>query len=163
MQPIKQTVFNATALAGDFPSAWCVAEYSVIDQTGALPPVSMIITATKLRDVFTFAEVSRNSEWRKCVTAEHAVLVTVTLIGDRPTCQREANRAVMARNPRPRCNMYGFNSFSLARPILCSNGETYQNQAEAARILDLNQGAISRHLKGELRSVKGYTFIYKDN
>jgi len=163
MQTIDQKDhFTAVARVGDFPTAWCVAEYSVIDDTGALPPTIMMIMAVKLRDAFTFADVGRNSEWRKCVTPQHAVMVRVFMIGDRATCQTEANRRVMASKPRPRCNMYGFDSFSHVRTLLCSNGEEYANQVEAARALNLHQGAISRHLKGELRAVKGYTFIHKD-
>jgi len=158
----RQTHAIVGGKAGELPTAWCVVEYAVIDQTGSTPPTSMMILATRLRDVFTLAECNRNSEWRKCITPEHVITVTIHWTGNRTDCQRKATAMIMERPTRPRCNIYGYNSYSLARPLLCSNDQEYPTQAEACRVLGLNQSQLSRHLKGELRSVKGYMFKYKD-
>lgn len=151
----------AVATVAEFSKAWCVVEYMITDGHGG-PPEPMLITACRLVDAYTFADANRNSEWRKYATPAHGAVAQVHAIGTRQECQQHATKMIMGRNPRPRGNVYGFNSFSLARPLECSNGQEYPNQAEAARMLNLNQGAISRHLKGELRTVKGYTFTYKD-
>jgi len=146
---------------GEFPSAWCVAEYQVV-QDAHNPPVSMFITATKLVDVFTFSEALRNSEWRNCIQDEHQIVVWIISTGTKVECMRHANHLIMTRAVKPRCNMYGHNVFAHTKRIRCSNGEVYESQLEAARMLKINQGAISLHLNGKLKSVGGYTFTYAD-
>lgn len=157
MRQQPQSIIAATM--SEFGKAWCVVEYMINDGQGG-PPEPMLITAVRLVDAYTFAEASRNSEWRKYVTPDHGVIVQIHVIGTRQECVTEANKMIMHRNPRPRGNVYGYNSFSLARKIQCSNGQVYENQAEAARLLDVNQGAISRNLSGGLKQVKGYIFTY---
>ena len=145
----------------DMPSVWCVAEYMVMTPDSELP-VSIFITATALRDAFTFAEGQRNSEWRNIAHPDYPIGVHIICTGTKPECLNEANRIIMARNPRPRCNIYGYNSLNARRPIECNNGKVYETQAEACRELNLNGSQVSRQLKGELRSVKGFVFRYKD-
>jgi len=139
--------------------AWCVVEYQVYF---APVPETMLITAVKLSEAFTFAEAQRNSEWRKWVTDQHTVLTTIRGVGTREECQRKSTDIIMGMPTRPRCNLYGYNAFAQIRPLECSNGKVYQTQAEAAQDTGTAQSAISRHLKGELKQVKGLIFRYKD-
>ena len=144
-----------------FAKSWCVVEYMVADGTPT-PPVVVFITATKLSDAFSFSEATRNSEWRRIIRPEYNVAVMITAVGSKAECQIEANKRVMATIPRPRCNLHGYNAFATTRALICSNGQEYESQSDAAKQLGINQGAISRQLKGELNSVAGYVFTYKE-
>lgn len=47
-----------------------------------------------------------------------------------------------------------------ARPFQSQHGVIYQTQQDASKTLSLPQGSISRVLRGERNSVRGYTFQY---
>jgi hypothetical protein len=56
----------------------------------------------------------------------------------------------------------GYDLIDQRQPIICSNGVTYQSQLEASYALKINQSAISKHLRGKLKHVKGYTFTRQE-
>lgn len=139
----------------EFVKGWCVVEY----QFDSIP---MWIGAVGLQHVYTFSQMTGNSEWRKLYHPERMITIYIRAIGDKLSCMQEATKTLREMPTMPHCNLRGVNSYAISIPLICSNGETYQSQAEAARILGLNQSALSKHLRGELMQVKGYTFARKN-
>lgn len=139
-------------------ATYCVVEY----QLNALPnpPICMMIVSCPLDHAFRFIVPERNSEWKRVVTPEHGILITIHAIGLKMDCDREARNMTAAKQPR--CNLYGVDTRYQRKHIRCSNGEVYQTQQEAATALGIDQGAVSRVLRGAARSAKGYKFTYVD-
>ena len=148
-------MMTTTYKVRDLPSAWCAVDYWVNGK-------SVFITATMLRDAFTMAYAQRNSEWRNVVDLDATVTVIILTIGTQNDCIDYANETLFKRDVKPHCNAKGHDQATRARRIACNNGEVYESQLAACRALGLNQGAVSRQLRGELRSVKGYVFCYED-
>jgi hypothetical protein len=134
----------------------CVVEYQVTDTIH--PPVCMLITHCRLADAFNMAIPRRNSEWLRSVDGNHGVLVIIHAVGERIECMKEASRLSVLHQPR--CNVYGYDKRGQRGVIACSNGQTYRTQMEAAEALGIDQGAISRVLRGAARSTSGLTFSY---
>lgn len=58
--------------------------------------------------------------------------------------------------------IYNMSIAQKSKPIKCINtGISFRSIGEAARNLKLNKGTIQAHLKGRLKSAKGYVFIYE--
>ena len=119
------------------------------------PGVPIWVGIVKLRNVFHFNEPAKNNQWRNYVTPESNIMVTINVTGSAMECQHETNKLINAL--KPVCNVHGHN---FSKRILCSNGQMYKTQSEAAADLGINQSAISAALSGRLRSVKGYSFSY---
>ncbi len=140
---------------------WCVYEHYVPSETPGTPPLLIFIGACKLIDVFNVQHARNNSDWTEIFAHDRPLLITVV---ETMSTQEEAmNRSIVrvrALPEPPRCNLHGFNLFGQKRRLACSNGQEYATQAHAAKALNISQGAISRHLKGHLSSVKGFTFTY---
>lgn len=148
-----------------FTDDWCVYEHYIRsnDPTGAQPPTLIYIGACRLRDVFKLTDAGRNSEWRKIVTPETPLMISIVETGGRIEMQRSVGNRCRQLPSFPRCNLFGHDAFGIQKAIVCSNGKTYASQIEAARSLNLDQGAISKHMRGELRTVKGFTFAYAED
>lgn len=133
---------------------WCVYEHHN-------PPEIIYVNACRLRDVFSMREARDNSEWFRMYQKGGGLLLHITMITvDRNEAIRSAIERVKSLPTMPRCNLHGFNMRTASRPIICSNGVTYQTQSEAAKALGVAQPHISRNLRGALKSVNGYTFAY---
>ena len=144
----------------DTDKLWCVYEHHTPPANGE-PPTIIYINACKLIDVFSFKDARDNSEWFRMYQNGGGLLLHILLItDDRNEAFRHAIERAKSMTPMPRCNLHGWNMRTAARPILCSNGVTYQTQAEAATALGLAQSNISRCLRGKLNSVGGYRFAY---
>lgn len=139
---------------------WCVYEHWLHDPDAPDGRTLIFVSACKLTDVFTLIDGKANSEWNRLVTDRSYLFIRIVFTGERVACQREAANHARRQSPYPRCNLAGFNMHGANRPILCSNGVTYSGQTEAAQALGLNQGQISLHLRGQVATVKGYTFTY---
>lgn len=139
---------------------WCVYEHWSNAGDGQ-PPRLIYINACRLTDTFRFKDARDNSEWFRIYQNGGAIMVNIVLITeDRNEATRQAIERCKAQPTIPQCNLHGWNMRTAARPILCSNGVTYQTQAEAATALNLAQSNISRCLRGQLNSVGGYRFAY---
>lgn len=50
-----------------------------------------------------------------------------------------------------------------SRPVICSNGVIYRSTREASRLLGLDNGSLNKVLKGNRKTVGGFTFEYKED
>lgn len=157
-RPIIHHGMNATADA--LRNVWCVYEHS-IHQADA-PPATIFVGYCKLGELFMMREARTNSEWAR-ITDNGNVPVMITIIA---MCseQSEANRAAMEHLSSlpswPYCNANGYNLERATRQLRCSNGTIFQSQEDAAKVLGVSQSAISQHLRGKLKTVKGVTLAY---
>lgn len=156
------TINKLSAMVGMFnvndpDMTWCVYELRVPG-----PEIAPIyVNACKLKDVFHLKDAHDNSEWVRMYKDGGAIMIHIIAVSDdRNEAMRAAIEHCKSYNPMPRCNLHGYNLKSVNRPILCSNGVTYSTQAEASTALGVNQGNISRCLRGQLRTVGGYSFTY---
>lgn len=140
---------------------FCAYEHLAVVEPGK-PPEVVFVSACKLLDVYRMVEGRRNSEWAKMFRDGGDIMVRIIATGpDRTEIIRFAMNHMRQMSPRPRCNLHGVLMKGVARPLICSNGQTFNSQVEAARALGVSASAISRHLKGELNTVAGYTFGYE--
>jgi len=140
---------------------WCVYEHMVDSGDPLKPPQIIYIGACKLAEVFDMRDAQNNSDWTEIMVVDRPLIINI--VATTPDAREAVRYAVdhIARQPQtPRCNLHGYNLHGQQRRLRCSNGTEYANQSEAARLLNVSQGAISRHLKGHLSTVKGYTFTY---
>lgn len=140
---------------------WAVYEHQVVMVEGE-PPQVIMIGVCKLTEVYRLHDGKRNTEWLSIFKNGGSVLVRIRAIAtDRGDANYYAQDLLRASNPRPVCNMKGFNARAVSRQIECiQNGKTYATQAEAARDLGLHQAGISRQLNGEIAHVGGFQFVY---
>jgi hypothetical protein len=139
---------------------WCVFEHMMVMKPGQ-PPEVVFVGTCKLIDVFRLREARANSYWTTLTSAGAPVMIRIiSTMDDRKTAYETAIRHVRTFDPVPVCNMHGYNLYGSQRQILCSNGQVYNSQSEAAADLNITQSAISQQLAGKLASVKGYTFTY---
>lgn len=126
------------------------------------PPETIFIGSCPLHDVFKFFDARNNSDWTQIYRNGGQVMVRIIAIADDPTeARRYAMKHARSFNPMPRCNLYGHNLAARGRPVECiETGEQFPNQKVAADIKGIDPGALSRHLKGKLKQVKGLTFRY---
>lgn len=133
---------------------WCAYEHHS-------PPHVVYVNACRLVDVFKMREARDNSEWlRMFANGGGIVLHFLCITDDRNEAMRVAIERCKSLPTMPRCNLHGYNMHKAPRKIICSNGATYKSQNEAAKLLNISQGNLSKHLRGELTSVSGYTFAY---
>lgn len=153
---VQSTVANTVQGFGD---DWCVYRHIVPSNDGT-PPSIIYIGCCKLTKLYDMTDARRNSEWRKLMTLDRALIVEIIAIGNKRECYQHRGRVIATSNPRPHCNVRGFDTTGAAVKIHCSNGAVYATQTEAATALQLSQSAISRHLAGDpgVATVKGYTF-----
>ena len=144
------SIASISALAGSMPDAWCVAHYW---NAG----VCVLIIATPIGNAFDLSDARLNSEWNEAVHPTDYITAITTMIGTPEECRTEAERIVNGMDHKPRCNVFGKTT---GGRIECSNGKIYETQAEACRDLNLNHSHVSRMLKGELKTVRGYVFRY---
>jgi hypothetical protein len=141
---------------------YCVYEHLMVTTPGA-PPSVIFVGSCKLIDVFRMRDARNNSYWTTLTSAGAPVMIRIIMTAqDGKTARDGAVKHVRSLNPMPVCNVHGFNMFGSQRAILCSNGQTYQSQSEAAAALGVTQSAISQNLRGTLSGVKGYTFTYAE-
>ena len=119
----------------------------------------IFVNVCSLVDVHKLTDARINTEWARIFTGGGSVGVRVLATGmDRRALLHWA-RQYMDRIGTPRCNEMGYNRFNQLQQIRCvNNGKVYNSQNEAAEDLGLSQGAISRHLRGQLSRVKGHIF-----
>ncbi len=159
-QPTNTITFQVPAIlsAGDL---WCV--YDVIMNLSGdptKPPEIIYVDCCKLSQLFTLAKAQSNSEFARLARGNAPAMIRVLKItDDQAEGNREAFRIIRQTNPH--CNVHGYNmTGQKGRPLLCNNGQLYANQSEAAKALGISQGAISRHLRGDLKAVNGFRFEY---
>jgi hypothetical protein len=151
--PLKDILLPIQDVNG-INNLWCAYEHHC-------PPHIIYVNACKLIDVFKLAEARDNSEWFRMFANGGAMMIHLLLITDsRHRAVETAIARAKSLPTMPRCNLHGWNMKTAARPILCSNGKTYSTQREAADDLHLDQGNLSKHLRGKLKNVGGYTFAY---
>ena len=140
---------------------WCVYEHQVVMTEGEPPQVIMIGTC-RLTEVYKLVDGKRNTEWGKIFRNGGSVLVRIRATSDdKREAYRYAQDLLRDSNPRPLCNLKGYNARMMGRRIECvNNGQTYRSQSEAAQALGLHQSSISRHMNGELEHAGGYRFVY---
>lgn len=121
------------------------------------------VNACKLADIIHMREARNNSHWLKWFDGSGRMLriVIVATYTDMIEAQRAAMNHIKKFDPIPPCNLYGSTISYAGRPIMCSNGQEYATQSDAATALGLSQSNLSEHLRGRRKSVKGYTFQYK--
>ena len=146
---------------------FCVYEHYWInpDPAAEQPMVLVFVGAEKLSDLFYFRQGRRNSEWHRLFGSTDTNLLVRVIM----TCETEVeahNKAIThirTFDPIPQCNLKGFNLSQTSRKLVCSNGQEYDSQTDAARKLGINQSGISKHLlNGRPKHVNGLTFKYKD-
>ena len=137
---------------------WCTYEHLVTIEEGA-PPTVLMVGACKLTHVYNLADGKRNSEWVNMFRNGGQVLVRIAATGNKHDMFKYAHQLV--QQYKPIANVQGHNLKSARRAVVCiTNDKRYDSQIDAANDLGLHQSAISRHLKGELKSVSGFQFIY---
>lgn len=138
---------------------WCVYEHLVSFAVGQ-PPEVIMVGACKLPDVHRLIDGARNSEWQKIFRGGGSVMVRVVATGtDQVEVQRHAMAHMRSYPNLPRCNLKGFSTKGTSQRIECvQNGVIYDSQKDACMALGLHTSAVSRHMRGDLKHVGGYTF-----
>ena len=155
---------NIVVQPGNIDKTWCVYEHYHMGD-GSNPPIVVYVGAEKLTDIFFFRQGRRNSEWHSLYgSGEANLLVRIIKTFDHQLdAQNFCIDHLRRYQPIPQCNLKGYNLTRTTRAILCSNGQQYDSQADAARKLDINQSSISKHLlNGKPKTINGYSFKYSD-
>lgn len=147
---------------GQLRKAWCVYEH-YMQTNPELPPERIYIGACLLRDVWAAPDARRNTEWLRIVNDDTQLLTVLTGIGTITEALNHRAAAIMS-GAMPRCNQVGRDISNSRVRIMCSNGQSYPTQAEAAAQLGVAQSSISKLLRGApgFKSVNGYTFWYAE-
>lgn len=159
-RPIIHHAQNASA--DMMRDLYCVFQHMMILRPGS-PPDAIFVSYCKLSALFDMREARANSEWMRITNGGKSIIAIelIALTND----HMEANRAAMAYMKSlpewPHCNKHGYNLERQARRIVCSDGREFNNQDEAAKALGVTASAISQHLNGKLKSVKGYRLDYQ--
>lgn len=139
---------------------WCTYEISKAINQGEIPQ-AIYIGAERLGDLYYLRKLRTNTDFIRIAPQGPQLLgVRILATGTKIEMLNYATRLITTLQPQPRCNLFGASLQAATRPLLCSNGKTYTSQLDAAQSLGLNQSNISQHLRGKLKSVKGYTFAY---
>lgn len=147
--------------AAQSASLWAAYEHQAQFEAGK-PPEVVFVGVCRLTDVYRMIEGQRNSEWLRIFGRGGAVLVRIIATAtERGEAMRHAQAHAKSFPTLPRCNLHGVNLKGVARRVICSNGKTYDSQKHAADALGVSASAISRHIRGELNTVGGYTFAYE--
>lgn len=154
LQPQDATIAYPVA---DMANAWCAYEH-VMHQPGQEQTSVVYISWCKLHEVYNLTYASRNSEWVKLATPGTYIYVRIIAIGGEADCRNLAIRKTRETSPMPVCNLKGVDMTLTSRRLGCSNGEEYESQTDAARILGVPQSMISQQLAGKLKHVKGLKF-----
>ncbi len=140
---------------------WCVFEHQVVLKEGD-PPTVIQIGACKLTEVYRLTDGKTNSEWNDIFRNGGSVLVRI--IGttlEKAEAFRHATDLIRAMEPKPVCNLRGYNLRGQARAVRCLNNDRrYATQTEAANDLGISASGISRHLRGDLSHVSGFRFAF---
>ena len=141
---------------------WCAFEHLAQFEEGK-PPEVVFVNAGPITEVFRMLEGRRNSEWLRIFQNGGSVMIRIMFQStDRVEVMRFAMKYAKSLTTVPRCTLHGVNIKGMARRIRCSNGQMYDSQKQAADALAIQASAISRHMRGDLRQVGGYTFLYED-
>ncbi len=142
-------------------TVWCLFEH-LARLDASKPPEVVFVGVTKLAEVYKLIEGQRNSEWMRIFGAGGVIMVRIVGTStDRSAIHRAATEHARSLPTMPRCNLHGINLKGMSRRLICSNGKVYDNQKAASNALGVAASSISRHLRGELKSVGGYTFAYE--
>lgn len=144
------------SVAAAMPGAWCTYEVWAHDpDTGEASLI--FINYTSLKDVVMLIDLNRNTRWQEMSKRGTWVTLKIIATGPRDEIRSHATAHLLAHNPRPECNTYGY-ALGGKRRIKCSNGVVYETQQAAAAALGISQSAISQQMRGRIAAVKGYTF-----
>ena len=131
---------------------WCVYEH-ISPANGEI----VYVSTCKLTDVFHMHQGHNNSEWRNLIETDPRMIIRIVAVtDDNVAAFNEARRIINAKQPQPRCNLYGYNLTGSQGVIVCNDGRIFMTQGEAARALGCSQSSVSQHLSGKLDSVKGF-------
>lgn len=138
---------------------WCVFEHQVVLNPGD-PPAVILVGACALTDVYHLIDGKTNSEWARIFSNGGKLLVrVVATTPDKGEAFRYAGE--LMRDLTPICNIKGYNLKGQRKAIIClNNGRRYDTQTNAALDLGIHASAISRHLRGQLRTAQGFVFSY---
>lgn len=139
--------------------------FAVVEHLAAMspgqPPQIIYVGCERLVDVYKMINARQNTEWARIYQSGGSVMVRIIALADeRAEATRYAILHIRAMEAMPRCNNIGSTIRMIGRPVTCSNGETYTSQKHAADVLGLSQSSVSRHMRGDLSHVRGYTFKY---
>lgn len=141
---------------------YCVYEHYASFEMGK-PPELIFVGASKITTLLHFQEARKNTEWARMLGYGGQVMVRIIATGeDLRECQRYAIQHLNQLPRYPRCNMRGTERRGVARAIQCSNGQVFQSQKEAARVMGVTESALSRHLNNLQQNVGGLRFHYID-
>lgn len=139
-----------------------VYEHHIASAAPGQPPELIYVGACKLIDAYLCIDAMNNSHWAE-ITNAGSIPIIVRIIhvdADAAMARAIAIRHVKSLAVMPRCNLHGYNLHTVNRPLIASNGETYQTQRDAAAALNVTQAAISHHMRGKTAHVRGVTFTY---
>lgn len=138
---------------------WCTWEHHAVLAEGE-PPTVIMVGACKLSEVYNMSAAKANSEWKRIFARGGKVMVRIVATGpDKHHCYVHATK--LMKQYAPVCNLNGHNLKHTRKSIRCiNNGRVYNTQAEAARDLGLDQGSVSKHMRGMAHTVQGFMFEY---
>ena len=153
---IKQEHCTLFANTGDMHKTWCVFEH--FDEAGEV----IYVNVCPLSQVFTPTPYRKNSEWNKIYAVDAPVTIRIIATSSNiAELRRFAVNHVRSLPVMPRCNLHGFEQRAHGRAILCSNGQRYADQKEAAAALGVTVSAVSQAMKRDKPHVRGFTLIYE--
>ena len=158
---IPQTDHYLDVPYGTMRDGFCV--YEVQAQFGdplQFAPTLMYIGCCKLIEIYRMPDLQQNKAWYTRVTNETMIRVSILQIGPHVECYNDMTRRLNAMRVRPPCNDVGMQLKAGGHfIIICiETQQTFKNQSEAARVMNLSQSGISMHLNGQLADVKGFHF-----
>lgn len=130
---------------------WCVYEVWQLE-------TRLFIGADKFTDIGFLKGPRNNTYFNSVAKPTDVLLMRIIRTGEKIAMVKLANELNFKHHPP--CHTHGLIQMQYTA-IVCSNGETYPSQSAAAEALSLNQSAISKHMRGMLKHVGGYTFHRK--
>ena len=143
-------------------SLFCVYEHSAIIRPGD-PFETVFVGVCRLHELFTMREAFANTEWVR-LTDNGAATVTIKIVAisnDVVEAQNFAFMHLRSFPEWPRCNKLGYNMHKTARTVVCSDGREFESQVAAAHAIGITPSAMSQHMRGQLKTVRGFRFAYK--
>lgn len=115
----------------------------------------IFVGVSRLDRLGEMKEVRSNHEWVRRSEGATIRIVVTGLYSD----QMKAKQHMFDRmfDLQPVCNY----SKAKLRCVVCSNGETYSSQTDAAAKLGITQSEISKVITGRLKQTHGLTFRYQ--
>ena len=146
--------FTGTIRRTRYSEDWCCYSHEVDGEI-------IFIGECLLKEYLSYPDARQNSEWNKLTRDDPEIITRVHIVSPSRNEVMSFKFAYIRNNGHPPCNKAGHRVAPAKPKIRCmQDGKIFDTQLEVAKFYGLNQGSLSRHLRGHPsnRSVGGLTF-----